>query len=86
MDADGNLINGLSIDLTPETLDLGDNALAIIVSEENGGNVLESLKGIVLEMTVTNKQGENIHLNSGQYVILKDMKLHLPEGIVVNNL
>lgn len=86
VDADGNLINGLSIDLTPETLDLGDNALAIIVSEENGGNVLESLKGIVLEMTVTNEQGENIHLNSGQYVILKDMKLHLPEGIVVNNL
>ena len=86
VDADGNLINDLSIDLTPETLDLGDNALAIIVSEENGGNVLESLKGIVLEMTVTNEQGENIHLNSGQYVILKDMKLHLPEGIVVNNL
>lgn len=81
----GEEISGVTIDITPSQLTSGDNELSIVAGSDNGGNILESLKGIKLNLSIENDGTDDIQLNENQYILLKKVQLRLPEGITIDN-
>lgn len=85
VDEYGESISGVNIDITPSQLTSGDNELSIVASSDNGENILESLKGIKLNLSIENDGTDDIQLNEDQYILLKKVQLRLPEGITIDN-
>lgn len=85
VDEYGEEISGVTIDITPSQLTSGDNELSIVAGSDNGGNILESLKGIKLNLSIENDGTDDIQLNENQYILLKKVQLRLPEGITIDN-
>lgn len=85
VDEYGEEISGVTIDITPSQLTSGDNELSIVAGSDNGGNILESLKGIKLNLSIENDGTDDIQLNENQYIQLKKVQLRLPEGITIDN-
>ena len=84
IDSEGNELNELEVDVMPEKVVRGDNALAITITDPTRKIIGESLDGIKLQLVMTNKSGNQEVLNSNDYVVLKDLKLRLPEGITID--
>lgn len=85
VDEYGEAIPGVTIDITPSQLTSGDNELSVVASSENGSNILESLKGIRLNLNIVNGGTDDIQLNEDQYILLKKVQLRMPEGITIDN-
>lgn len=85
VDEYGEAIPGVTIDITPSQLTSGDNELSVVASSENGSNILESLKGIRLNLNIVNDGTDDIQLNEDQYILLKKVQLRMPEGITIDN-
>lgn len=82
IDSEGNELSGLDVDVMPERVVKGDNELAITITDPTRKIIGESLDGIKLQLVLTNQSGNQETLKSGDYVVLKDLKLKLPEGII----
>ena len=68
----------------PEKVIRGENDLRITITDPTGKVIGERLDGIILTLTMTNENGNQETLKTDDHVILKDLALKLPEGIILN--
>lgn len=84
IDEQGDPINGLEVNVLPEKIIRGENDLRITITDPTGKVIGERLDGIILTLTMTNENGNQETLKADDHVILKDLALKLPEGIILN--
>lgn len=88
LDIDGNELNELTVDLNKFLMEASDGTtpkespLQITISEPDGSNQLEQLESLVF--TIHGEKLDNvkqISLKANQYLLIKDIKALIPNGI-----